>query len=237
MHRLKSVIRVAFKAVALLVALVVVLYLVVNLAGLVSARGQRADLGDQITQRISAKLPQSQQRADEVASRITSEPTHAWTAQQCGFSTNDAGWMVQDYREVCTLESVRVWQVSTESEARTLLGEQVQAGTEALGSDACRTYEVSHAIGKQDDFADRQLRLLYVGPAAEGSRYCDPTDSTYEQRRGVVGKIPPLDASQGWLVVMQTDELVDEVIGCLHWSVIFCDNPFGDDPAWGKPPS
>lgn len=236
MPRLKSVVRFAFKAIAAIVALVVVLYLVVNIAGLVSARGKRAEIGDQITQRISTQLTQSQQRADAVAGRIGTEPTHAWTAQQCGFSTNDAGWIVQDYREVCALESVRVWKVSDESEARTLLGGQVQAGTKPMGHEACSTYEVSHAIGKQDVFAASQLRFMHVGPASEGNRYCDPTN-TSERRRSVVGTIPTLDPSQGWLVVTQTDELVDEVIGCLHWSVLFCDNPFGDAPAWGTPPS
>ena len=47
-------------------------------------------------------------------------------------------------------------------------------------------------------------------------------------------EVPELDPAHGWLVVMQTDELVDEVIGCAHWSVIFCDNPFGDEVwSWG----
>lgn len=237
MTRLKSVARLVSKALALLVAIVVMLYLVINIAGLVSARSKRAAVSDQITQRISAELTQSQQRADAVADRVETDPTHAWTAQQCGFSTNDAGWIVQDHREVCTLETARAWKVSSEVEARALLGGLVQAGTKPMGNEACRTYEVSHSIGEQDVFADSQMRFLYVGPASEGSRYCDPTESTFEPRRSISGKIPTLDPSHGWLVVMQTDDLVDEVIGCLHWSVILCDNPFGDDPAWGKSPS
>ncbi|MFC7486818.1 hypothetical protein ACOCJ7_11315 [Knoellia sp. CPCC 206453] len=237
MPTLQRALGIALKAMAALVALVVVLYLVINIAGVVSAHGKRNALGDQISQRIAAELTQSQQRADAVASRVESEPTHAWVAQQCGFSTNDAGWIVQDYREVCILESVRAWKVSSESQARALLGAQVQAGPESSVNGACHKYEVSEALGKQDVFADSQLLFLYVGPAAEGSRYCAPTDTTYQQRRGVVGDAPTLDDSQGWLVVMQTDELVDDVIGCLHWSVLFCDNPFGDDPAWGSAPS
>lgn len=237
MPALQRIFGIALKAMAALIALVVVLYLVINIAGVVSARSTRNALGDQISQRIAAELTQSQERADAVTNRVESEPTHAWVAQQCGFSTNDAGWIVQDYREVCTLESVRAWKVSSEAQAQALLGTQVQVGRTTSMNGACRRYEVSEALGKQDVFADSQLLFLYVGPASEGSRYCDPTNSTYERRRGVVGDVPTLDDSQGWLVVMQSDGLVDEVIGCLHWSVIFCDNPFGDDPAWGTSPS
>ncbi|EAP97687.1 hypothetical protein JNB_19493 [Janibacter sp. HTCC2649] len=235
MPALKRILRLALTAMVALVALVVALYLVINIAGVVSAHGKRDALGDQISGRISAELAQSQQRADAVADHVETEPTHAWVAQQCGFSTDDAGWIVQDYREVCTLESVRAWKVDIEAQARTLLGTQVQSGPESSMNGACRKYEVAEALGKQDIFADSRLTFFYVGPATDGSRYCSPSDSTYQQRRGVVGQVPALDEPQGWLVVMQSDELIDEVIGCLHWSVTFCDNPFGDEPAWGTP--
>jgi len=46
--------------------------------------------------------------------------------------------------------------------------------------------------------------------------------------------VPALDDSQGWLVVVDTKVIVDESLGCTHWSVIFCDNPFGGRLAWGE---
>ena len=228
------IVRFVLKALAAVVALAVTVYLVVNVTDVISAKAKRNDLSSQLTQRISEELPATQQRAETAAAGVDSAPTHRWVAQQCGFSTNDAGWIVQNYRQVCSLESVRVWKVSDEAEARALLGDRVQAGSKPSVSGACHRFEVAESLGKQDAFADTQLTLFYLAPLAQGSSWCDPTRSTFDQRRGVVGQVPDLDDTQGWLVLMQSDELVDEGIGCVHWSVLFCQNPFGDEPAWGR---
>lgn len=236
MSTLTRIVRLVCVAIAAVVALALTAYLTVNLVGLVSATAKRAELSTQLTARIATEVPASQERAQEFASDIDAPPTHHWVAQQCGFSTDDAGWMVQNYRQVCSLESVHVWKVATEGEARTLLGDHVQTGTRPFTIDACQRYQVADSLGAQDAFSDSQLALTYLGPAAEGSRWCEPTDRGYQQRRSVVGEIPVLDDTQGWLVAVQSDKLVDEDLGCLHWSVIFCDNPFGNAPAWGRPP-
>jgi hypothetical protein len=51
-----------------------------------------------------------------------------------------------------------------------------------------------------------------------------------------MGEVADLDPDQGWLLLLTLAPLVDEDIGCLHWSVVFCDNPFGDELAWGRAP-
>lgn len=237
MTTLKRILRLAAIVVASLVAMVVTLYLVVNIGGVLDARAQRADLSEELTGRIAEELPASRQRADAVAGRIASEPRHSWVAQRCGFETNDAGWIVQDYREVCALESVHAWQVDSEAEAVRLLGDQAQVGEQPFESGPCVRYAVSPQLGEQDPFGDSRLELVWSRPSTTSSRWCLPAAGGYQARRGVVGEVPELDPSQGWLVVVQTDELVDEVIGCTHWSVIFCDNPFGDELAWGTAPT
>lgn len=237
MSTLKRVVRLAAIVVASLVGLVVTLYLVVNIGAVVAAHGKRSSVSEEVTRRVADALPASRQRVDSVAARIASEPNHSWVAQRCEFETNDAGWIVQDYREVCALESVHAWQVDSEAEAVRLLGDQVQAGEEPFESGPCIRYPLSPQFGEQDPFGESRLEFVWAEPRTTGSRWCLPAAGGYQQRRSVVGDVPDLDPAHGWLVVVQTDELVDEVIGCTHWSVIFCDNPFGDEHAWGEAPS
>jgi len=231
------IMRLALMALAAVVALAVTAYLVLNVSAVITAKRQRAEISNQITARISQQLPATRERGEAIAAGIGATPTHAWLAQKCGFRTNDAGWIVQNYREECLLESVHVWEVASEPEARTLLGNRVQAGTKPFVNGACQHYTVSDSLRGPDPSFESQLSFLYIAPAAEGNRWCAPVEGAYQKRRSVVGEIPALDDSRGWLVVIQSDQLVDEGIGCLHWSVIFCDNPFGDEPAWGRPPA
>jgi hypothetical protein len=231
---LLRIVRFVLKALATLIALVVAAYLVLNVAAVISAKGKRAELSDQITARIAQELPGAGQRARAVADGIDAPPTHEWVAQNCDFSTTDAGWIVQDYREVCFLESVHVWKVTSESEARSRLGGFVEPQTRTFANGACHRIKVADSLGGPAGFTGSELTFHYLAPAAEGSRWCAPTNQPYQERRSVVGEIPALDDSRGWLVVVQRDDLVDEAIGCVHWSVLFCDNPFGDELAWGR---
>lgn len=211
-------------------ASVVALYLAVNMAGLISAQYKRHALGNQITDRISEVLPTSQQFVGPVADRIGAEPTHSWTAQHCDFRTNGSGYIVvYDYRQICSLESANAWQVDSEAEARVLLGGQVlKAPPWVYG--ACHTYRDSDAAYAEG------VRFRYIEPSAEDDRFCVPTNHEYSKRRPASGEeVPDLDGSQGWLVVIEDIELIDEVIGCASWTVVLCTNPFGDRLAWGEP--
>lgn len=237
MPTLRRVVRLAAFVAASFVALAVTAYLVVNVGGALAAHGKRAALSDEITRRVAEELPASRQRAEAVAGRIPPEPDHSWVAQRCSFETNDSGWIVQDHREVCALESVHAWQVESEAEARRLIEGELQANEPHFTSGPCVRYPLSGQLGQQNPFAQSRLDVAWAGPTTTGSRWCLPDATAYQPRRGVVGEVPELDPTHGWLVVVQTDELVDEVIGCTHWSVIFCDNPFGDEPAWGDSPS
>ena len=127
------------------------------------------------------------------------------------------------------MESAHAWQVDNPDEAFALLGRQLPAGQEPRVHSPCHSYVEQGAV-----YGD-QLAFLYIAPSAEADRWCEPTDRKYSERRPVAGELPELDDDQGWLVVVDTKKIVDEVIGCTHWSVIFCENPFGDELAWGEP--
>lgn len=236
MSTLLRIVRLVLKALAAVVALAVTMYLVVNVAGVISAKVKRAELSDQLTARIAQELPGAGEPARAVAGGVDQSPTHEWVAQHCDFTTTDAGWIVQNHREVCVLESVHVWKVASEAEARSLLGDFVSPQTRTYANGACYRYQVADFLRGRESLSGSELTFHYIAPAAQGSRWCAPTNKPYQERRSVVGEIPTLDDSQGWLVVVQSDELVDEAIGCVHWSIIFCDNPFGDELAWGTPP-
>jgi hypothetical protein len=82
---------------------------------------------------------------------------------------------------------------------------------------------------------EKHQTLLYVAPGGDrGDRYCVPRADGYPARRAVVGEVPSLDPSQGWLLILASAPVVDEDLGCLHWTVAFCDNPFGGEFAWGS---
>ncbi|WP_404383910.1 hypothetical protein LL946_01105 [Knoellia locipacati] len=237
MSTLRRVVRLAAIVVAGLVASVLMLYLIVNVGAVVAARAKRSSLGDEVTRRIAEELPASRQRADSVAGSIPSEPNHSWVAQRCEFETNDSGWIVREYRQVCALESAHAWQVDSRAEADRLLGDLASANEPPSTYGSCTRYAVSPRFREQNLFGESRLELIWSEPESTGARWCLPSADGYQARRSVVAEVPELDPAHGWLVVMQTDELVDEVIGCAHWSVIFCDNPFGDELAWGTPPT
>lgn len=237
MSTLKSVVRLAAIVVAGLTAGVLMLYLVVNVTASGAARVKRSSLADEVSRRIVEELPASRQRADSVAAGIPSRPSHSWVAQRCDFETNDSGWIVREYRQVCALESVHAWQVDDPAEADRLLGDLVAPNEPPSTYGSCTRYAVSPRLGEQEPFGPTRLELIWSEPGSTGTRWCLPAADGYPSRRSVVGELPELDPARGWLVVVQTDELVDEVIGCTHWSVIFCDNPFGDELAWGTAPT
>jgi hypothetical protein len=213
------------------VMLAFAIYLVVNIAGVFAAEVKRHTLRGEITDRITEVLPTSQQFVGPVADQVGVDPTHSWTAQHCDFRSNGSGWVVvHDYRQVCWLESVHAWQVDSKADALTLLG----APAPAVPTDvykACHTFldpKVAYVEG---------VRFSYIEPSAAEDRWCEPTDREHSQRRPVTGELPDLANAQGWLVVVEEIELVDEVIGCAHRTVVLCTNPFGDRPTWGEPPA
>jgi hypothetical protein len=230
MPSLQRVVRSISTAGALLMALVVAIYLFLNVTAFVAAQAQRISLGHEITERIGQELAGSQARADDVALRAGVKPAHSWSAQHCGFERRESGWtVVLDHREVCSLESARAWPVDSADEAFALLHDPIPAGRRPFVLRACHTWTTRNEV------VGNEISILYIAPGDPLERSCEPTDRTDAERRAVAGEVPALDDGQGWLVVVDTKVIVDESLGCAHWSVFFCDNPFGGRLAWGEP--
>ncbi|GAA1914560.1 hypothetical protein [Nocardioides hwasunensis] len=215
--------RTLLKVLAGLLALVVVGYLGVNLVAVIGAHQQRGDIAERVSAELESAVPAALDRHQELVDAAGRDADVAWVEQVCDFATDDGGWIVQNYREVCTLRSVSAWQVGSDVEARGLLtvsGDQQAAydGCERLGT--IGEAEVSHVdVDASSDGEPSCLRLLR------------PVGETHP----VAGE-PTESWSGRWVVVRDEQPLVDEDIGCAHWSVLFCDNPFGDEHAFGDVP-
>lgn len=211
------------KVVGGLLALVVLAYVVVNGAALVQARQERGDISDQVTRALEEATPAAADRQQDVIAATGREPDVRWVEQACEFSTDDAGWMVQGYRETCLVRGVTAWAVESLEEARGLLPLQVR---EELAYDGCQP------LGVVDE-----AEVVYVDDAsADGDPWCTSGLGTSDAARGLVGDRAAIGPGR-WLLVLDDQPLVDEPIGCVRWSVLFCSNPFGDEHAFGEAPT
>jgi hypothetical protein len=227
----RRVLRLVLTAIATVVALALIGYLATNLVAMASARSTRDRVSDTVTQRLVEEVPTAQARSEALAVRIDAEPAHRWVSQACDFSTVDAGWIVQSYRQVCTAEAVVAWPVDSEAAAEALVEHVRPPGRSPYRYGSCLSF------GMDGDVFGEYQQLLYVAPGGDRyARWCVPDEDGYPARRAVVGELAALDPEQGWLLLVTSAPLVDEDIGCQRWSVIFCDNPFGDELAWGEPP-
>lgn len=207
----------ALRIAAGLVAGLALLYLVVNGASLVGGAVERHRLADEVSAVLPRILPSAERTQDELVAELGREPRHQWIEQACRFDHDDGGWMVVNWREVCVMRSVTAWRVGSAQEARAL------AATDDDGweHDGCRplgptdghgvvpgpeaTY-VDRAGGSDEPWCVREL-----GPAGDA--------------RTLAGERTDLGEGR-WLLLVSEQPLVDEDIGCAHWSVLFCDNPW-----------
>ena len=202
-------------------------YLLVNLVSLVGAQVERRNLSAEATDALATEVPRlAEAQADLVAS-VGREPERSWTEQVCDFRTDDAGWIVQGYRETCVVRSVAAWPVASAGEADSLVPVRGDAGIEI---DGCTR------LGVVDD---SEAEVTYVDPAAadDGEPWCDPGRPGPGEVVPIAGQPAPLESGAGWLLVVDERRLLDEDIGCARWSVVFCTNPFGDRHAFGEPPA
>ena len=221
MPRATRALSVLLRIVAGLVAVVVLVYLAVNGAAVLQAHERRGELEDQMTRRLERALPAAADRQQDVVARAGREPDERWIEQHCDFSSDDAGWIVRSYRETCSVRSLSAWRVESVEEATTLL---------AVDGDGLSAYGGCRGLGTVDD-AD-----AYLVDAAAADRHPWCTGADLGESRDLVGDRVALDAGR-WLLVVDQQPLLDEAIGCVRWSVLFCGNPFGRRHAFGESPA
>jgi hypothetical protein len=231
MSVVRRTLRVVLTGTVLVVALVLVAYLAVNLLGLVAAQGTRDRVSEAVSERLVEEVPTVRDRSEALAGRVDAEPSHHWVAQACHFTSTDSGWIVQSHRQVCDAEALVAWPVDSRREAEMLVADLRPPDRSSYRSGSCLSF------GVDGDFGGERQQFVHVAPGGDRTdRWCVPAEDGYPSRRAVMEEVADLDPDQGWLLLLTLAPLVDEDIGCLHWSVVFCDNPFGDELAWGRAP-
>lgn len=221
MSRAPGALSVLARTVGGLLALVVLAYLVVNGISVAQAQQRRGELEDQMSARLEKALPVAADRQQDLVAAADREPDERWIEQHCDFSSDDSGWIVQNYRETCSIRSLTAWQVDSDVEATSLLAVE---GEEQLAYAGCQP------LGTVDD-----AEAYVVDPSAvDREPWC--TGAALGASSDLVGERTALDDGR-WLLVVDEQPLVDEAIGCVRWSVVFCSNPFGDRHAFGDAPT
>lgn len=204
-----------------LVGLVVVAYLVVNLFAVGRGAVERSALAGDVSDLLAEQVPVALEEQQALASRIGRPADLEWVEQTCERTSNDRGWFPHTYRETCELNAVSLWRVDSSLEAAQLA--QVGQDRPTGPLDGC---------GRLGDTADG-ARASYVVVGDE-QPWC--LGGTIVDRRAVAGERADVEPGT-WLLVEKASPLVDETIGCARWSVIFCDDPWGEHRhAWGDRP-
>lgn len=218
-HRGMRIINGCLTIASVLVGLVIGGYVVVNLFHETRAGLLRDRLSDTMTDRLADEVPRARERQGSMVVRTGRAPDHAWIEQSCQRGSNDAGWMVQSYTEVCELKSGAVWRVDSGEEAASLARIRVP---ESGGVPECER------IGETPE--GMEARLVTVGVEQP---YC--VSDSFPAKRAIDGERPSLPQGT-WLLVEEEIPLLDEAIGCVRWTVLFCGDPWGGDHAFGEIP-
>lgn len=227
------------KVLAGMFVLIVAGYLLINVGAMMAAKQKRSTVKADLTQRLATAVPAAKGHQAETIAAGSSlgVPARAWIAQDCDFPTSDAGWMVQSYRQACTLTSVTAWQVDSEDAARAAVKQFPETLVGAtpdpdryVGSD-CETLTES-AAGDS-----RSVEAVLVKANSDDPYWCGKTYTPGFYHRVIAGTPTPLDQGRPWLVVRAVERLGEVDLGCTHWSILFCGNPFGDDPEFGELPA
>lgn len=209
---------IVLKGLAALVAFLVLFYVAVNIGAVAEGAVRRHRVSQDVTEVLPRILPSAEEAQGELVAAAGRAPDRRWIEQACRFDTDESGWIVVAHREVCGMRSVTAWRVTSEQDARDLAptsgrGEWSYGGCTPLGAAG----DPGVVEGPEATYvewvaaADEPWCLRELGPAGDA--------------RTLTGERVALEEGR-WLLLVAEQPLVDETIGCAHWSVLFCDNPW-----------
>jgi hypothetical protein len=209
---------IVLKVLAGLVAFLVLFYVAVNVGAVAVGVVQRHRVAQDVTEVLPRILPSAEEAQSDLVAAVGRAPERRWIEQACRFDTDESGWIVVAHREVCVMRSVTAWRVGSEQEALDLVRTDGRDRWAYLG---CRPLGVTGDPGVVEGpeatyvdwvaAADEPWCLRELGPAGDA--------------RTLAGERVALEEGR-WLLLVAEQPLVDETIGCAHWSVLFCDNPW-----------
>ena len=211
---------IVLKVLAGLVAFHLLFYLAHN--GGADAQGvvQRHRHSGDVTAVLPRILPGAERAQDELVDSVGRDPDRRWIEQACRFDHDDSGWIIMNWREVCVMRSVTAWQVTSEQDARDLVP---TTGPEEWGYRGCTPLGTAGEPG----VVEGPEATYVVRVAGADEPWCLWELGPADDARTMVGERVALEEGR-WLVLVSEQPLVDEDIGCVHWSVLFCENPWSD---------
>ena len=219
------VVSVVLKVLAALVSFLLLFYVASNVGAVAEGVVQRHRLSDDVTALLPRIQPSAREAQDELVDSVGRTPERRWIEQACHFDHDDSGWIVVDWREVCLMRSVTAWRVESELEARELVP---TTGRDTWQHDGCLPLGTAGGPGVVEG-----PEATYVDRSASADDpWCLRELGPADDARTLTGERTEIGEGR-WLVLVAEQPLVDESIGCAHWSVLFCDNPWGDH-AFGK---
>ena len=228
------------KVIGALMALAVAAYLLVNGVGWIKARGTRAEINKELTSALAQKLP-PERAAQRDLIALPKPPEISFIAEDCEFPTTDSGWIVQSYRQACRLVTTSAWPVTDRAEANAILGQVPErvVGDPVTGESplsGCTPLRRADSDEGTPVGSRSSRAAVFVEAQANDDWWCGKSYGPAYRSTILDGTGAELDPARNWLVVTHKQELGEWNLGCLHWSILFCDNPFGGKPAMGTPP-
>ncbi|RCK71384.1 hypothetical protein DT076_02905 [Desertihabitans brevis] len=231
--RWARVLRVVLVVLAVLLALPVLAYVGNGVVGSVRqarlAREVAAEVRDgRAVAEPEVRALRDRQRA-AVAAAGGPPPRHSHLALECQLGTRDAGWIVQEHTQTCSVRSIDLHPVADRAAADALVARLAAADfgepTSSPLPDGCV------ALRKRSEADLPEVETLWVPAAAVADDRC------YQLRTagadGTAGEtfaLEDLEPGQDWVAVVTTRTVLPERgIGCSPWSVLFCTAPW-DEP-------
>ena len=193
-----------------IVTLVVAAYVAIGLSGM----AQVSDAKKQAVAELDSALAKTEASAaaehDRLLAAEAPDPAYSWREVVCELTTNDAGWMVDDYVQECSLRSVRLTPAHDVAGTCDLLDTRFVEGSPSTSVVAWR------GPGPELE-ADSHVPGCPSGLTAPG-----PGDVS----RILEGTRPSnLSSSASWVMVEARTPLSETILGCDPWAVIFCSSP------------
>lgn len=193
-------------------------YVVHGISASADVRAAEQQAVADIEQALPGAQEESSRQRDAVLRQLDDDlgtATYSWQELTCGLSTHDAGWIVEDYVQTCSVRSVDL---------------VAEPGTTA----SCRTVE----LPRPPDYpTDVSVVRGPSGALSDELAYPCPGGLTAPPASGasrlLSGDRPhDLDASPSWTVVETRVPVSETVLGCSPWGIVFCSSPV-DEPLLG----
>ncbi len=178
---------------------------------------------------LEVGLPRARQDAEQAQNALrpgvpgVGLPAYSWLELECELDSIDAGWIAQDYEQVCHVRTVDVHPAPAGVAASTSVGPcayvplATPSGT--VGTDGRQVVESAHLVPSEalTPVAGERAPCAYLVPAVDR-----------DTMRVLAGQRPAdVAAGEQWLVVQSRAVASRTTVGCHPWAVVFCTTPPG----------